>query len=70
MEMSHSSGAPNCVATHKLPNNLWNPKVHYRVNKSPPLVPNLSEIDPVHTSLSYLSEIHFNIIYPPTSSSS
>jgi hypothetical protein len=38
------------------------PKVHYRVQKSPPLDPNLSQIKPVYTS--YFFKIHFNIILP------
>jgi hypothetical protein len=69
-ELSPSWQAANCAATHKLPSILWSLKVHYRVNKSPPLVPILSHIDPVHTIPSYLSKICFNIVHPPTSCSS
>jgi hypothetical protein len=49
---------------------LRNPKVHHSVHKSPPLVPILSQIDPVHTIPSYLFKIYLNIVHPPTSSSS
>jgi magnesium-transporting ATPase (P-type) len=48
-----------------LRNILRNLKVHYRAYKSSSLVPIL--INPVNTTPSYLSNIHFNIIHPPTS---
>jgi hypothetical protein len=65
-ELSPSWEAANCAATQELPSILWNSKVHHRV----PMVPILSQINPVHTIPSYLSKIHFNIAHPPTSWSS
>jgi hypothetical protein len=67
MELSCSSEATNYAATQELPSNLWNLKVHYHVHKSPLLVPILFQIDPIHTTPSCLSKIHFNIIHQPIS---
>jgi hypothetical protein len=41
---------------------LWNPKFYYRVHKSPPLLPTLSQTNTVHITKPYLPKIHFNII--------
>jgi hypothetical protein len=39
-------------------------------SQEPSLVPILSQINPIHTIPSYLSQIHFHIAHPPTSWSS
>ncbi|PNF38231.1 hypothetical protein B7P43_G12379 [Cryptotermes secundus] len=49
--------------THNQIDNI--PKVHNRIHKSPPMVPILSQIEPVHNIRSYLTKIYFNIVHPP-----
>jgi hypothetical protein len=56
-------------SAEEFPSILWNPKFHYRVHNSMPLVPFLCQISLVHTTLSYFCKIHLNIILPPTSKS-
>jgi len=59
-EQRHSS-QPNCSsAWHEISHILWNVKVHYCVHKNPPLVPTLSQINPIHAILSYFNTGHVN----------
>jgi len=65
MEQSPSWEANSHKASQEIPHLLRNPKVHYRVHKSPPLGHILSQMNPANTfPSSYLSKVHFNIILP------
>jgi hypothetical protein len=61
MEHSPSSGAKSPSASQETPLLLWNKKNH--VHKKPPLVPILSEMDPVY--ISHFISLRSIVIWEP-----
>jgi hypothetical protein len=51
-------------ASQEITQLLWNQEVHCNVHKSPPLVPILSQMHPVHTFPPCFPKSHSNIIIP------
>jgi hypothetical protein len=70
IELGPSSEAISGSAADEFPNILRNSKVYYRIHKSRQMVPNLSQINPVHITPHYPSKLNFNIIHPSKSWSS
>jgi len=64
MEHSPSWEANSCSASQEIPCLLWNLNGHYCVHKSPSLVSNPSQMNPVHTLRSTLIISHVCLSFP------
>jgi len=64
MEHSHSWEADSYSASQDILRLLWNLIVHYRVHNSQPLVPILSQMNPVKTLPPCFRKIHSRTVYP------
>ena len=64
MEQSPSWEASRFPAGQEIPRILWNPKVHYRIHKSPPLVSVVGKIKPVHVLPKDFFKVHLRLDLP------
>lgn len=58
MQLRPSLEAGSHSDTEELPNILLNPKVQYRVHNGPPVVPTVTQTNPVYNTLTNISKIH------------
>jgi hypothetical protein len=66
MEQSSSSVANKRLVGDEIPRLLWNTKVHYRDDKSPPLDHIMSQMHPINTFPPFFPKIHSENIFPST----
>jgi hypothetical protein len=62
MEQSPSWEANGFSPSQEIPHSLWSPAVHYRIHSILPLVPILSQLNPVRDFSFHFFKIHFNIV--------
>jgi hypothetical protein len=62
VELNPSWEVNSFSASQEIPIILWNPELHYRFNKSTPLVPILNHMNQAHTLPLYFFNNYFNII--------
>jgi len=67
---SVTNKADSHSASQEISRLLLNPKVHYRLHNSPPLISILSQMYLVHTFPIYFPKIHSNTILPSSPRSS
>jgi hypothetical protein len=66
MEQNPSSEVNSHSASQEIPRLLWNPKAHYRVYQSPPLVRTLIQMYPIHNFPNIFRRIPSKIIFLST----
>jgi hypothetical protein len=64
MEQRTSWEANGHSTSREIPHLLWNLKVYYRGHKNQPLIPVLSQMNPVYSLLPDFCKFHSNIILP------
>jgi hypothetical protein len=62
MEKKTSLETDDWTVGQEISHILWNPEVNYHDHKSTPLMPTLSQMNPVHTLWTSFFNIRFNII--------
>jgi hypothetical protein len=61
LEVSTTQGATGCVSNQQFSSILCKPKVHYRIHKSSPLAPILSQTNPSDITPFHLYKIQYNV---------
>ena len=63
IQKSPLSQANSSSASQEIPHISWNPKVHYSVHKSPPLVPVPTQMNAAFSTPSYFLTFHFKYVF-------